>query len=186
MTTKREGRVHATSTSGGCRGRRHRGGVFRSRHGRRPRSSGDQRLRGPRASGAGRRHVAGQHLSGAACDVPSQLYSFSRALRPGWTRSFSGQAEILQYLRDFVESARLGERLHLGCNVSAAWWDEDTSSWTIETAKGTVVARHLVTATARSANPRCLIYRASASSPGRCSTPPAGTTTTNCQVSASP
>ena len=30
---------------------------------------------------------------GAACDVPSQLYSFSFARNPGWTRSFSPQPE---------------------------------------------------------------------------------------------
>ena len=31
---------------------------------------------------------------GAACDVPSQLYSFSFAPNPRWTRSFSTQPEI--------------------------------------------------------------------------------------------
>src|SRR4051812_44251993 len=36
---------------------------------------------------------------GAACDVPSRLYSFSFAPNPDWTRSFSPQREILDYLR---------------------------------------------------------------------------------------
>ena len=31
---------------------------------------------------------------GAACDVPSHLYSYSFALNPDWTRSFSAQPEI--------------------------------------------------------------------------------------------
>ncbi len=35
---------------------------------------------------------------GAACDVPSHLYSFSFALNPGWSRSFSPQPEIRAYL----------------------------------------------------------------------------------------
>ena len=35
---------------------------------------------------------------GAACDVPSQLYSFSFALNPEWSRSFSPQPEIHAYL----------------------------------------------------------------------------------------
>ncbi|MGR7003023.1 NAD(P)-binding protein [Yinghuangia aomiensis] len=36
---------------------------------------------------------------GAACDVPSNLYSFSFAPNPTWTRSFSPQPEIWEYLR---------------------------------------------------------------------------------------
>src|SRR5690242_13467259 len=36
---------------------------------------------------------------GAACDVPSHLYSYSFELNPGWTRSFSPQPEIQDYLR---------------------------------------------------------------------------------------
>src|ERR1700749_4581374 len=37
---------------------------------------------------------------GATCDVPSHLYSFSFELNPNWSRSFSPQPEIQQYLRD--------------------------------------------------------------------------------------
>ena len=36
---------------------------------------------------------------GVACDVPSQLYSFSFAPNPDWSRSFSPQPEIHAYLR---------------------------------------------------------------------------------------
>src|SRR5699024_508721 len=36
---------------------------------------------------------------GAACDVPSQLYSFSFAPNREWSRSFSGQPEIQDYIR---------------------------------------------------------------------------------------
>ena len=35
---------------------------------------------------------------GAACDVPSQLYSFSFAPNPDWSMSFSPQPEILAYI----------------------------------------------------------------------------------------
>ena len=34
-------------------------------------------------------------------DVPSHLYSFSFAPNPSWSSTFSPQAEILDYLRDF-------------------------------------------------------------------------------------
>ena len=36
---------------------------------------------------------------GAACDVPSDLYSYSFALNPDWTRAFPSQGEIWDYLR---------------------------------------------------------------------------------------
>ena len=43
------------------------------------------------------------HYPGAACDVPSNLYSFSFAPNPDWTRSFSPQPEILAYLRRLAD-----------------------------------------------------------------------------------
>ena len=37
---------------------------------------------------------------GCACDVPSYLYSYSFALNPNWSRMYSPQPEIWDYLRD--------------------------------------------------------------------------------------
>ena len=51
--------------------------------------------RGPDVGGTWRDNT----YPGAACDVPSQLYSFSFAPNPAWSRSFSPQGEILAYLR---------------------------------------------------------------------------------------
>ena len=39
---------------------------------------------------------------GCQCDVPSHLYSFSFAPNPDWTRTYSRQAEIWDYLRDLA------------------------------------------------------------------------------------
>lgn len=36
---------------------------------------------------------------GCACDIPSHLYSFSFALNPRWSRTYSSQREIWEYLR---------------------------------------------------------------------------------------
>src|SRR6478735_7541328 len=36
---------------------------------------------------------------GCACDVPSHLYSFSFAPNPTWSRTYSRQPEIQEYLR---------------------------------------------------------------------------------------
>ncbi|RZI87695.1 MAG: NAD(P)/FAD-dependent oxidoreductase, partial [Microbacterium sp.] len=40
---------------------------------------------------------------GAACDIPSQLYSFSFAKNPGWSRAYSPSAEILEHIEELVE-----------------------------------------------------------------------------------
>src|SRR5919107_5795205 len=47
---------------------------------------------------------------GAACDVPSQLYSFSFAPNPAWTRSFSPQPEIQAYLQGVARGAGVLDR----------------------------------------------------------------------------
>ena len=43
---------------------------------------------------------------GAACDVPSQLYSFSFARNPDWSSSYSPQPEIQAYLKKVAEQVR--------------------------------------------------------------------------------
>ena len=47
---------------------------------------------------------------GAACDIPSQLYSFSFAPNPNWSRSFSPQPEIHAYLQDVAQAAGVLDR----------------------------------------------------------------------------
>lgn len=36
---------------------------------------------------------------GCACDIPSHLYSYSFSQNPAWSRNYSRQAEILDYLQ---------------------------------------------------------------------------------------
>ena len=43
---------------------------------------------------------------GCQCDVPSHLYSFSFAPNPSWTRTYSRQPEIWDYLRERRRSPR--------------------------------------------------------------------------------
>ena len=45
---------------------------------------------------------------GAACDVPSQLYSFSFAPNPAWSHDFSPREEIQAYLRRTAEAYGVG------------------------------------------------------------------------------
>ena len=50
---------------------------------------------------------------GAACDVPSQLYSFSFAPNPHWSRSFSPQPEIQAYIQRVAERVRRARPVRL-------------------------------------------------------------------------
>lgn len=83
---------------------------------------------------------------GCACDVPSYLYSFSFAQNPRWTRMFSPQQEIWDYLRDCVTRYGLAEHLRFDALVTAATYDETTSQWRVSLADGdSLTCRALVT-----------------------------------------
>jgi cation diffusion facilitator CzcD-associated flavoprotein CzcO len=90
---------------------------------------------------------------GAACDVPSHLYCFSFAPNPGWTRSFSPQPEIWEYLRRVAADEGVTGKIRFGAEVTAARWDPAAQVWRIETASGTLTARFLVTATGPLSDP---------------------------------
>jgi cation diffusion facilitator CzcD-associated flavoprotein CzcO len=83
---------------------------------------------------------------GAACDVPSHLYSFSFAPNPGWTRSFSPQHEIWDYLRRVAADEGVTGKIRFGEEVTAARWDPAARVWSIQTTSGSLTARFLVSA----------------------------------------
>src|ERR1039457_5065179 len=64
-----------------------------------------------------------------ACDVPSHLYSFSFAPNPAWSRSFSRQPEIWQYLDDVSERYALGSHIRFAAEVTQADWDAHAARW---------------------------------------------------------
>lgn len=82
---------------------------------------------------------------GAACDVPSQLYSFSFAPNPNWTRTYSPQPEIQQYLRDTAARSGTLDRHLFNCELQSACW-ESSGQWVVHTTRGTFTADILVTA----------------------------------------
>jgi cation diffusion facilitator CzcD-associated flavoprotein CzcO len=84
---------------------------------------------------------------GAACDVPSHLYSFSFALNPTWSRSFSDGWEIQQYLRDVAARYRVLDKFVFDCELLAAAWDAAARRWVVETSQGPFTAKILVSAT---------------------------------------
>jgi cation diffusion facilitator CzcD-associated flavoprotein CzcO len=82
---------------------------------------------------------------GCACDVPSHLYSYSFALNPKWTDTFSGQHEIWEYLLECADRYGVRPHLRLGHAVREVSWDG--ARWTIETSQGTYTARVVVAST---------------------------------------
>lgn len=81
---------------------------------------------------------------GCACDVESHLYSFSFAPNPGWSHSYSPQAEIQRYLQDCAERFGVRPHLRLGHSMTSAAWDDRAQRWTLETSQGTFTADVLV------------------------------------------
>jgi cation diffusion facilitator CzcD-associated flavoprotein CzcO len=77
---------------------------------------------------------------GAACDVPSQLYSFSFAPNPGWSRSFSPQPEIQAYLERVAVRSGVLDRFRFGVTVEDATWDRDRLCWQVSTSAGSLTA----------------------------------------------
>ncbi|MCW2857235.1 MAG: NAD(P)/FAD-dependent oxidoreductase [Marmoricola sp.] len=91
---------------------------------------------------------------GAACDVPSQLYSFSFAPNPTWSRSFSPQPEIHAYLQDVAQRAGVLDRFRFGTTVQDAAWDTEDEVWTVVTSAGTVTADVLISGSGGLSEPK--------------------------------
>jgi cation diffusion facilitator CzcD-associated flavoprotein CzcO len=91
---------------------------------------------------------------GAACDVPSQLYSFSFAPNPGWSRSFSPQREIQDYIRRVAERSGVLDRFRFRTTVEDAAWDEQAHRWRIRTSAGDLTADVLVSAAGALSDPK--------------------------------
>ena len=83
---------------------------------------------------------------GCACDVPSHLYSFSFALNPDWSRSFSRQGEIWDYLDAVTDRHRLRGHIRFATEVMSARWDASSARWHLQTSRGDLTAGVLISA----------------------------------------
>jgi len=90
----------------------------------------------------------------AACDVPSNLYSWSFARNPGWGHRYSRQDEILDYMERVVVERGVRDLVRTGVEVTGAAYDEATRTWRVETDTGeTLTADFLVTAVGQLSRP---------------------------------
>ena len=83
---------------------------------------------------------------GAACDVPSHLYSYSFALNPDWSRSFSTQPEIQRYIQGVADKFGVRDKHVFDCDVQSLHWDDENAQWSVQTDKGRFIAKVVVTA----------------------------------------
>jgi cation diffusion facilitator CzcD-associated flavoprotein CzcO len=92
---------------------------------------------------------------GAACDIPSHLYSYSFAQNPGWSKSYSGSVEILDYIHRMVDAFALKPCIRFGQTVHQAVWQEGPAHWEVSTLEGTVYrARSVVMSGGPLSNPK--------------------------------
>lgn len=91
---------------------------------------------------------------GAACDVPSQLYCFSFAPNPGWSRSFSPQPEIQAYLERTAEQSGVLDHFRFGVTVEDIVWDVEDRVWHVSTDHGDVDADLVITGSGGLSEPR--------------------------------
>lgn len=91
---------------------------------------------------------------GAACDIPSQLYSYSFAPNPTWSNSYSPQPEIFDYLRGVARDAGILDRAVFHTEFEDAAWDETAQRWQVQTSRGPVRAEHLILAVGGLSEPK--------------------------------
>jgi len=85
---------------------------------------------------------------GCACDVPSHLYSFSFEPNSNWSRSYSGQGEILNYLKECAQKNDLKKKIRFGSEIKAAEFDEMNVLWKLTDQNGfSCTVKYLISAT---------------------------------------
>ncbi|HEY2762718.1 MAG TPA: NAD(P)/FAD-dependent oxidoreductase [Pseudonocardiaceae bacterium] len=90
---------------------------------------------------------------GCACDVPSHLYSFSFELNPFWSRSFSSQREIWEYLRYCSEHYGVQPHIRFNHDMLDAAWDHAQRRWRVRTNHGELTCDVLITGTGALSSP---------------------------------
>lgn len=92
---------------------------------------------------------------GAAVDTPNHAYSFSAGSRYRWSRNFSPQPELIDYLRRSADEFGIREHVRFGTEVVGARWDDEARCWQVSlrvhhgdgtTSDDRMVANDLITA----------------------------------------
>jgi cation diffusion facilitator CzcD-associated flavoprotein CzcO len=92
---------------------------------------------------------------GCACDVPSQLYSYSFELNPDWAEAYSSQEDIKKYIEHCADKYDLRPNIRFNTKVTGAEFDEARGVWRVTTDDdGVTEAPVLVPATGALSHPK--------------------------------
>lgn len=84
---------------------------------------------------------------GCGCDIPSLLYSYSFEPNPSWSRSFSRQGEILEYIKHCKKKYKMTPHIRFNSEVTEARFDKSLGRWKVRDQQGNQYrARLLVSA----------------------------------------
>jgi len=84
---------------------------------------------------------------GCACDVASNLYSYSFAPNASWEHTHGSQSEIFNYLKGVAKDFDLYPNIRFDHELKKATWNNNTERWTLITNQGKYTCSVLVTAT---------------------------------------
>ncbi|MFT3840101.1 MAG: NAD(P)/FAD-dependent oxidoreductase [Myxococcaceae bacterium] len=73
---------------------------------------------------------------GCACDVSTELYSYSFALNPDWSRKYAPQPEIQAYLKACAQRFGVFEKVKLSAEVARVEWDDAAKRWRVTLKSG--------------------------------------------------
>lgn len=73
---------------------------------------------------------------GCGCDIPSLLYSYSFEPNPTWSRAFSKQDEILNYIKHCVKKYNLDSYIQYETTIKQLTFDEEYGQWSILDSEG--------------------------------------------------
>ncbi len=91
---------------------------------------------------------------GCACDIRSNLYSFSFAPNPDWSRTYSTQPEIWEYLRRVAREHDIDRHISYRHEVTSARWETDAELWRIQTTAGELTGELLIVGTGPLSDPK--------------------------------
>jgi cation diffusion facilitator CzcD-associated flavoprotein CzcO len=84
---------------------------------------------------------------GCACDIPSNLYSYSFEPNPEWSRAFSPHNEIHDYLKHCVKKYKITEHIQFSTEIQKVFFDVPNGHWVItDTNEKIYLARTIISA----------------------------------------
>lgn len=93
---------------------------------------------------------------GCACDVPSQLYSFSHTPNAHWSHVFARQEELRRYTHDLVKTHNLAPYIRLNSALEHASWSASLGAWEVLAGEQAYQAQYLIAAQGPLHEPRIL------------------------------